>query len=90
MEADAESAQSKGGDGMNTYPIALNARAWLKLQFQLRTWQAMAEYYRRHNAAASTPVAVRHEASQGIMDASQPGQVATVEDMVKLVKGVQS
>jgi hypothetical protein len=28
--------------------------------------------------------------SQGIMDASQPGQVATVADMVKLVKEAKS
>jgi hypothetical protein len=46
---------------MTTYPIALDVKAWLKLQFRLRTWQAMAEYYRRHNAAASTPTPVKHD-----------------------------
>jgi hypothetical protein len=46
---------------MTTYPIALDVKAWMKLQFQLRTWQAMAEYHRQRNAAASTPSPVKHD-----------------------------
>ena len=64
---------TKAGDGMKTLPIALNARAWLKLQFRLRTWQAMAEYHRRRNTAASTPKPVMHDMMMAQEDVDRYG-----------------
>ena len=48
---------------MSTYPIALNARAW----------QWMAEYYRRHNTAASTPKPVVHDMELAQEDVDRHG-----------------